>query len=64
MIVDLGGGTWHTSPYDTNASPYNYSDMTGFNVRVVNPGLQPLKGYWKAIHDGRNAGQLWNKVTV
>jgi hypothetical protein len=45
------------------AAPYNYSDMTGFNERVVNPGLKPLKGYWIAIKDGGNAGQLWNKVS-
>jgi hypothetical protein len=41
----------------------NYSDITGFNVRVVNPGLEPFKGYWIAVNDSGNAGQLWNKVS-
>jgi hypothetical protein len=63
MMVDLGDGTWHTSPYNLEAQPYNYSDMTGFNVRVVNPSLKPLKGYWMVVNDSGNAGQLWNKVS-
>jgi sugar lactone lactonase YvrE len=63
MVVQLGDGSWHTSPYNQAAKPYNYSDMTGFNVRVVNPGLQPLAGYWKVVEDSGNAGQLWNKVS-
>jgi hypothetical protein len=44
-------------------SPCNYSDMTGFNVRVVNPALQPLKGYWVMTDDSGHTGQLWNKVS-
>ena len=63
MMVDLGTGTAYQQPYNVEAHPYNYSDMTGFNVRVVNPSLQPLKGYWMAVHDSGNAGQLWNKVS-
>jgi subtilisin-like proprotein convertase family protein len=63
MMVDLGDGTWHTAPYNVEAHPYNYSDMTGFNVRVVNPSLKPLKGYWMVVNDSGNAGQLWNKVS-
>lgn len=53
MVVSLGSG----------AGPYNYSDMTGFNVRTVNPGLQPLKGYWTLIHDCGLAGEVWKNVS-
>lgn len=63
MAVDLGDGTWHTAPYDQPAAPYNYSDMTGFNNRIVNPTLQPLKGYWVDVHDSGIEQQLWNKVS-
>ncbi|GIX50702.1 MAG: hypothetical protein KatS3mg132_896 [Limisphaera sp.] len=37
--------------------------MTGFNNRIVNPTLQPLKGYWMAVHDSGIEHQLWNKVS-
>lgn len=63
MVVSLGDGTWHQSPYDIAAHPYNYSDMTGFNERVVNPTFKPFKGYWIVANDSRNGGQLWNKVS-
>ena len=64
MMVDLSNGSWYPDPYtDLEAHPYNYSDMTGFNTRVVNPGLKPLKGYWIAINDSGNAGQLWNRLS-
>jgi subtilisin-like proprotein convertase family protein/streptogramin lyase len=53
MVVDLGSG----------AGPYNYSDMTGFNNRVVNPELIPLKGYWTVIHDCGLPGQNWQNVS-
>ena len=43
--------------------PYNYSDTTGANVRVANPRLKPLKGYWMIVNDSGNVGQLWNKVS-
>jgi subtilisin-like proprotein convertase family protein len=43
--------------------PYNYSDMTGFNVRTVNPGLPPLKGYWSVIHDCGVASEIWKSVS-
>jgi hypothetical protein len=62
MVVDLGDGSWYPAPYTNAAEPYNYSDMTGFNVRIVNPGLAPLKGYWAVIHDSGVAGELWNRV--
>jgi subtilisin-like proprotein convertase family protein len=62
LVVDLGDGGWYPSPYNVEAQPYNYSDMTGFNERVVNPGLKPLKGYWMVVNDSGNLGQLWNKV--
>ncbi len=63
MVVSLGDGTWHPAAYNQAAGPYNYSDMTGFNERVVNPGLKPLKGYWIVVNDSGNPGQLWNKVS-
>lgn len=37
--------------------------MTGFNNRIVNPTLQPLKGYWVAVHDSGIEHQLWNKIS-
>jgi hypothetical protein len=63
MYVDLGDGSGHPSPYNVAAAPYNYSDMTGFNNRVVNPGLKPLKGYWSVINDSGLPGEIWNRVS-
>jgi hypothetical protein len=63
MVVDLGDGSFHPRPYGLPANPYNYSDMTGFNNRVVNPGLQPLKGYWTVISDSGVSGEVWNRVS-
>ncbi|MCL4790030.1 MAG: hypothetical protein KJ070_25150, partial [Verrucomicrobia bacterium] len=60
LIVELGDGSGHQHPYDKPATPYNYSDMTGFNNRIVNPAMQPLKGYWIAMHDSGIEHQLWN----
>jgi len=34
-----------------------------FNNRVVNPTLQPLKGYWMVIHDSGRWNQVWQKLT-
>jgi subtilisin-like proprotein convertase family protein len=62
MVVDLGNGSGHTAPYNVAAAPYNYSDMTGFNNRVVNPGLQPLKGYWTVIEDCERDNEVWERV--
>jgi hypothetical protein len=56
MVVDLGNEPGN------QAHPYNYSDMTGFNNRVVNPGLAPLKGYWTVIHDCGIYGEIWKRV--
>ena len=68
MVVYLGDGDEgafnpHQSPYNVPANPYNYSDMTGFNERVVNPSFKPFKGYWMAINDSGNPKQLWNRVS-
>lgn len=68
LVVPLGGGLGsaynpHPPPYDVAAAPYNYSDMTGFNTRIVNPSGQPLKGYWTVIEDSAHAGQWWQRVT-
>jgi hypothetical protein len=62
MIVDLGNASTHPEPYNLEAAPYNYSDMTGFNNRVVNPPLQPLKGYWSVIHDSGMDDEIWQRV--
>jgi hypothetical protein len=45
------------------AKPYNYSDMTGFNNRIVNPALQPLKGYWTVVNDSGVTNQIWDRLT-
>jgi hypothetical protein len=63
MVVDLGDGSWHPAPYNQPATPYNYSDMTGFNNQVVNPSGQPLKGYWTVINDSGIAGQWWQRLS-
>ncbi|GIX50708.1 MAG: hypothetical protein KatS3mg132_902 [Limisphaera sp.] len=63
MVVDLGDGSFHPAPYNVAAAPYNYSDMTGFNNRIVNPTLQPLKGYWIVIHDGGRPGLWWDRIS-
>ena len=66
MVVGLGDETetsWFPSGLQTAAKPYNYSDMTGFNERVVNAALQPYKGYWMAVNDSGHALQLWNQVS-
>ena len=69
LSVTSDGQTNHVGLVDmvvgvgVDAHPYNYSDMTGFNARVVNPSLKPLKGYWMVVNDSGNAGQLWNLVS-
>ena len=63
LAVDLGDGSMHAAPYNQAAAPYNYSDMTGFNNRVVNPGGQPLKGYWMVIDDSGQTNCFWRKVS-
>ncbi len=35
---------------------------TGFNNRVVNPALQPLKGYWTVIENCGMNNEIWNRV--
>ena len=63
MVVDLGDGSYHPAPYTNAAAPYNYSDMTGFNNRIVNPTLQPFKGYWIMIHDSGIPGLWWDRIS-
>jgi len=63
MVVDLGDGSFHPEPYNQPAWPYNYSDMTGFNNRIVNPGGQPLKGYWTVMEDSGRANEFWERVS-
>jgi subtilisin-like proprotein convertase family protein len=66
MVVSLGDGSAtdpHQPPYNVAAGPYNYSDMTGFNWRVVNPGLKPLKGYWMVINDSGMTNEFWQQVS-
>ncbi len=62
-VVHLGDGNGHTLDYQNPAHPYNYSDMTGLNNRVVNPSLQPFKGYWTVIHDSQVNGLKWNLIS-
>jgi PA14 domain len=62
MVVDLGNGSGHPEPYNVAAAPYNYSDMTGFNNRIVNPSGQPLKGYWTVIEDSGMTNEIWQRV--
>ena len=63
LTVDLGDGSTHQPPYNVRAAPYNYSDMTGFNNQIVNPGGCPLKGYWVVVEDGGWANTLWESVS-
>jgi subtilisin-like proprotein convertase family protein len=64
LVVDLGDGTFHTGQYaGVAAAPYNYSDMTGFNNHIVNPGGQPLKGHWTVVDDSGMAGGFWHAVS-
>ncbi|HEY9173318.1 MAG TPA: hypothetical protein VI136_13615 [Verrucomicrobiae bacterium] len=63
LRVDLGDGRGHPAPYNVAAQPYNYSDMTGFNNRIVNPGGQPLKGYWVVVDDSGQTNLVWRKVS-
>jgi streptogramin lyase len=48
LSIDLGSG----------ATPYNYSDMTGF---VVVNCTKP-SGSWTTVHDGGTAGKKWGRV--
>jgi hypothetical protein len=61
LRVPLGTASSHPSGLD--ASPYNYSDMTGFNTHIVNPALQPYKGYWIVVDDSGRPNMVWEKVT-
>jgi len=63
LEVDLGDGSYHQEPYTNAATPYNYSDMTGFNNRIVNPTGQPFKGSWTVIHDSGLWGLWWQRVS-
>jgi subtilisin-like proprotein convertase family protein len=65
MVTNPQAGSFnpHQPPYDVDAHPYNYSDMTGFNERVVNPTFQPFKGYWIVISDGGVTNEFWQRVT-
>lgn len=63
LVVDIGDGSAHAAPYNVSAFPYNYSDMTGFNNRVVNPGGQPLRGYWSVVEDSGRTNLFWRKVS-
>ena len=63
MMVNLGDGSGHQPPYDVAARPYNYSDMTGFNNRIVNTSGKPLKGYWMEIDDCGVANEVWKSIS-
>lgn len=55
--IDLGSATSH--PSGLHASPYNYSDMTGF----VALGSTCREGSWTVLHDGGCAGLDWGILT-
>ncbi len=63
VAVDLGDGSGHQPPYNYAALPYNYSDMTGFNNQIVNPGGCPLKGYWTVVEDGHWPSAIWSTAS-
>jgi hypothetical protein len=63
MVVDLGYGFEHAQPYRLEATPYDCSDMTGFDNQVINPGLHPLKGYWMLIYNGGVSSRIWNRLS-
>lgn len=45
-------------PLGANATPYNYSDMTGFIV--INSTVP--SGTWTVVHDGQVAGRKWGEI--
>ena len=55
--IDLGSSGTH--PTGLNASPYNYSDMTGF----VALGSTCREGSWSVLHDGGCDGLDWGTLT-
>ena len=62
LEVELNQG-WDVQTFpEKRARAYNYSDMTGFNNRIVNPTLKPRKGYWTVVQDGGVAGVHWSQV--
>lgn len=61
LRISLGDSSTHPSGLD--ATPYNYSDMTGFNNHIVNPDLKPYKGYWTVVDDSGFVGMQWEKVS-
>ncbi|MFN5355631.1 MAG: T9SS type A sorting domain-containing protein [Bacteroidota bacterium] len=60
----IGGGGYPVGAVDltvnlgANATPYNYSDMTGF---VVINSTVP-SGTWTVIHDGLASGRKWGQI--
>ena len=67
LEVDLNEGWDVEGPSDPRrARAYNYSDMTGFNNRIVNPTdppFKPRKGYWTVVQDGGVGGVHWSQVS-
>jgi sugar lactone lactonase YvrE len=68
-LIITNNHTYHLGEVDmitefrAGAAPYNYSDMTGFNNRIVNSGMFPLKSYWSVIHDCAVTNLNWNLVS-
>jgi len=59
LRVDLGDGSQHTFPYaNLPATPYNYSDMTGF----VTLGSTFPSGSWMVVHDEGVVNRQWWKL--
>jgi hypothetical protein len=68
LVVDLNTFDASGNLLVVDAQPYNYSDMTGFAVHIVNPDLKPYKGYWIVTKDSGVTGLelqsvSWNPVT-
>lgn len=66
LEVDLNEGWDVEPPLPQRARAYNYSDMTGFNNRIVDPTdppLKPRKGYWTVVQDGGATDVHWSQVS-
>ena len=56
--VDLRVNLDSGKPGIPNATPYNYSDMTGF----ISLGATEPSGIWQVVHDSGTANQSWGVV--
>jgi hypothetical protein len=59
LTVDVGDGSEHQEPNNKPATPYTFSDMTGF----VNLAATRQAGCWVFVHDGHCSGLHWNRIS-